>query len=159
MPPEGPEPENAGGPRRQRGRFAPGVSGCPGGSKRGSRPAALLKLDKMAERDAGRVLRQTLDRALAGDARAAELVLARTWPVPRTRRVTVPLPDLRERGAHGEALARLAEEVAHGRLAPDEAGALASLVERHAGVANLDALEARIALLESERRREGGDAL
>lgn len=157
MPPEGPEPENAGGPRRQRGRFAPGVSGCPGGSKRGSRPAALLRLDKLAERDAGAVLRRVLDRALAGDARAAEIVLARMWPIPRTRRVTVSLPDLRERGAHGEALALLAQEVARGHLAPDEAGAIAALVERHAGLAHLDALEARVAQLEAERQR-GTDA-
>ncbi|MBS7789083.1 hypothetical protein KTR66_03695 [Roseococcus sp. SDR] len=116
-------------------------------------------MDKLAERDAGEVLRQVLDRALAGDARAAELVLARTWPAPRTRRVTVPLPDLRAPGAHGEALARLAEEVARGHLAPDEAGAIAGLVERHAGAVQLADLAERIAALEAERQGVGSAAL
>ena len=58
-------------------RFHPGQSGNPAGKRRGTRNRATRLLDAMAKTDATDVLRAILDRAKAGDARSAELILAR----------------------------------------------------------------------------------
>jgi hypothetical protein len=59
--------------------FEPGGPGGPG-RPQGSRNAATLVLDKIAD-DAGEaILEKMVEAAKSGDMRAAELVLQRIWP-------------------------------------------------------------------------------
>ena len=60
----------------RRGLFQPGGPGGPG-RPQGSRNAASLLLDKMAEGDGEATLKQVIEAAKGGDMRAAEIILAR----------------------------------------------------------------------------------
>src|SRR5262249_20480454 len=64
-------------------RGKPFERGNPGGPGRrdGSRNAATLLLDKLAEGDGEEILRKTLEDAKGGDANARKLVLDRVWPI------------------------------------------------------------------------------
>ena len=64
--------QQARGPRL----FEPGGPGGPG-RPQGSRNAASLLLDKLAEGDGEATLKQVIEAAKSGDMRAAEIILAR----------------------------------------------------------------------------------
>ena len=90
-----------------------------------------MVLDALAEGEAEAVLEAMVERAKQGDLKAAELVLARAWPVRKGRPVALDLPSVSTASgaaaAFGEVLAALAE----GRLTPGEAGAVTALLEAH----------------------------
>src|SRR5215467_11235807 len=70
--------------------------GNPGGPGRrdGSRNAATLLLDKLAEGDGEEILRKTLEDAKGGDFNARKLVLDRVWPIRRGRPIALGLPNI-----------------------------------------------------------------
>ena len=74
------------------GRFREGQSGNPAGRRPGSRNRASLVLDALADGEAEAVLEAMVERAKQGDLKAAELVLARAWPVRKGRPVSLDLP-------------------------------------------------------------------
>ena len=103
----------------------------------------------MASAQAEAVLQQVLTAALAGDLRAAEVILARVWAPRKGRPLRIDLP----RVASADDLLRASEAivaaVGEGALTPEEAKDLASVLEVHrAAIATLD-LEARLAKLEN----------
>ena len=133
---------------KQRGRpFEPGMSGNPAGKPRGVRNKASLLLDRMAQADAGDVLQAVLDKAKSGDVPAATLILARLWP-PRKARVRFHLPEMRSAADLVMGLGCLAAAVAAGELAPEEAAALAAVLESQRRAIETIELERRIAALE-----------
>jgi hypothetical protein len=75
------EQVSAAAARVDRGRFAPGRSGNPRGRPPGSRNGGGLaaRLDKMVAVEAVRLVQGLLERAKAGDASAAAVLLARPW--------------------------------------------------------------------------------
>jgi hypothetical protein len=64
------------------GRFAAGATGNPRGRPRGSRNHEHLvdRLDRMVANEAVGIVATLLERAKAGDALAADVILARAWP-------------------------------------------------------------------------------
>src|SRR5437868_1663061 len=64
--------------------FAPGVSGNPAGRPKGLKDKKT-RIAEEFERDGSKVARVVIDRALAGDISAANLVLARISPPLKTR--------------------------------------------------------------------------
>ncbi len=65
-----------------RGRFVPGHTGNPRGRPPGSRNHEHLadRLDKLALASAEAIVEGLIERAKAGDALCADLVLSRAWP-------------------------------------------------------------------------------
>lgn len=108
--------------------FVKGQSGNPAGRRPGSRSRVAALLDQMAEGDAGAVYQVIKGLALGGDLKAAELILARAWPVPKNRRVGLDLPPLRTPADATAALAAIAAAVASGGVSPDDGRALAVLI-------------------------------
>lgn len=69
------------------GRFAPGSTGNPRGRPRGSRNRQGLaaRLDKLVAAAAVGLVEGLLERARAGDASAAAVLLARPWAASEAR--------------------------------------------------------------------------
>ena len=105
--------------------------GNPGGPGRptGSRNAATLLLDQLAEGDAQAVLEKQLELAKGGDQRAAEIVLSRVWPVRKGRPVTLAIPPITTAADIVAALGAVANAMAAGEITPDEAASVASVLE------------------------------
>jgi hypothetical protein len=93
-------------------------------------------LDKLAEGEAEGVLRQVMDAARGGDMRAAEIVLARIWPVKKGRLVSLKLPPIKTAQDIVEAVGVVADAVGAGEIhRPAGTGVRAPRHMRYAGAA------------------------
>jgi hypothetical protein len=133
--------------RTSGGRFRRGRSGNPRGRPKGAKALLAAKLDRMAEREATAVLEKVLEQAKGGDLDAAKLILARAWPARKGRPVRLPVP--------GEAspmaiITAALEAVVGGRLTPEEAEGVASLVEATGRAVDAEAIR-RIEALETDK--------
>lgn len=132
-------------------RFRPGNPGGPG-RPAGSRNAATLMLDVLADESAKEILEKMVEAAKAGDMRAADLILARVWPVRKGRPVTLAIPPIVSAADVVAALGAVATAMAAGEITPDEGAAVAGVLEaKRRSIETVD-LEARIAALEQERK-------
>lgn len=127
------------------GRFLPGNTGRP----RGVRPAALAALDAIGEEAAGDVLRRVVQDAIAGDMRAAEILLRRVWPERKGREVALDLPPMQQAADLPRALGAVADAVAAGAITPDEGQAVAAVLEAHRRAIDTADLAARVEALEA----------
>ncbi len=137
---------------KQRGRpFAPGQSGNPAGRRAGSRNTALVALDAIGTAGAEEALRAVVEAATAGDIRAAEILLSRVWPVRKGRPVMLDLPRVTAPEHIVAALADIMDAVASGAVTPDEAAALAGLIDGQRKAIETLELERRVAALEESK--------
>ena len=138
-------------PRRP-GMFECGGPGGPG-RPQGSRNAASLLLDKLAEGDGEATVKQVIEAAKAGDMRAAEIILARIWPVKKGRPVSLQLPLIKTAQDVVAAVGVVADAVGAGEITPDEGQAVSAILEAKRKAIETVDLEARVASLEQNRRR------
>ena len=136
----------------RRGLFQIGGPGGPG-RPQGSRNAASLLLDKLAEGDGEATLRQVIEAAKAGDMRAAEMILARIWPVKKGRPVSLQLPSIRTAEDVVAAVGCVADAVGTGEITPEEGQAVSAILEAKRKAIETVELESRVAALEKERNR------
>lgn len=139
--------ETTAGDRRADGRFGPGNPGRPKGAKH----EALKLLDQIGTDNAEAVMRKVCEKAMAGDMKAAELVLRRLWPERKGRPVQFDLGALATAQDCVEASATVLREVADGRLSPEEGGALAALLEAHREATVVKDLEVRLVQMEGRK--------
>ena len=145
------DPDNAG--KKQRGKpFQPGQSGNPRGMPAGSRHKATKLLDAIGEAGAKDVLDATLQAARGGDMTAAKIILDRAWPARKSRTVALDLPAVTTAEGVTAAMAAVVQAMAAGEIAPDEAAAVASVIEGQRRAIETTDLAERIAALEAERR-------
>ena len=130
--------------------FKPGHPGGPG-RPAGSRNAATLLLDQLADGAASELLEKMIESARGGDMRAAELILSRVWPVRKGRPVSLALPAIKSATDVVSALGTIAESVASGALTPDEGQAVAAVLEVKRKAIETVELESRVAALEQTR--------
>jgi hypothetical protein len=140
------DPENAG--RDQAGRFAKGRSGNVAGKPKGARNRASLLLDKMAQAEAAAVLRAVIDKAKCGDMMAAATILARLWPVQKSRSIKLNLPPIATAADVTAALDVISAAIGCGQITPEEGSAIAGIVEQNRKAIETQQLEQRIASLE-----------
>ena len=140
------EPEKSS--RKQAGRFAPGQSGNPAGKPRGTRNKVLAALDQIGAAGAEDALRAVVKAAGSGDLRAAEILLARVWPICKGAPVTLPLPPLRTAADLVLALGAVAGAVGEGAISPEEGAAVAGVLEGVRRAIETTELEQRLAAIE-----------
>ena len=134
------------------GRFQAGNPGGPG-RPAGSRNAATLLLDQMADGAASDVLQKMIEAAKGGDMRAAELILSRVWPVRKGRSVSLNLPAIKSAGDVVAAIGLVADAVGAGEVTPEEGHAVAGILEAKRKAIEMVDLENRVWALEKERKR------
>ncbi len=142
-------PSPAGTEGRDRfGRFKRGVSGNPAGGKRTTKRLLTEKLDRMAEADAPRLYAKIVALADAGDLDALKFLVSRAWPARKGRPLSLSLPS----DANPMAVLTAAlQAVTAGLLMPEEAEAMARLVEASGKALDAQAIH-RIEALDADRR-------
>ena len=132
-------------------RWPPGVSGNPAGRPKGTRHRALNALDLVGQDAAADIMRSVVAAAKAGDMRAADILLARLWPVRRGRPVRLDLPSIVSAADLARALGAVVAAVAAGELTPEEAASVGTVLEAQRRAIELRELKRRIAALEAPR--------
>jgi hypothetical protein len=135
------------------GRFRRGVSGNPGGRPAGSRNRASLVADALADGELEGIVKQVIEDAKAGDAKAREIVLARAWPARKSRRVQLDLPDVKSAEDIASAMGAVTRAVAEGEITPDEGQAVAAILESQRKAIELADIERRVAALEARKEK------
>jgi hypothetical protein len=139
-------------PRYQKGK--PAGPGRPAGSRNKS----TAWIDAVGHDATEALIRTVLEAATGGDMRAASIVLARTWPHRRGRPVELDLPSVEKAGGLVQAQAAVVAALARGELTPDEAAAVASLLENQRRAIEMHDLEKRLRQLEEERKADSRDS-
>jgi len=136
-----------------RGRpFQKGVSGNPAGKPKGARHRATLIAEKLMAEDAEAVVQAVVAAAKAGDMGAAKLILDRIAPPRKGRAVEFELPPVETAADVCNAQAAIISAVATGRLSPEEAASIATLLDASRKAIELSDLEQRLAQLEQQMR-------
>jgi hypothetical protein len=127
--------------------FRPGSPGGPGRAA-GSRNKATLALDAIGDEAAKEILGKLTESAKSGDIRAAEIILARVWPVRKGRPVALDIPPMVTPSDIVTALGAVTSAMAAGEITPEEGASVASVLEvKRRSIETAD-LTARIEALE-----------
>ena len=137
------------GLRDANGRFAPGNSGNPAGKKPGTRNRATILREALAEGEGIAAARIVIDKALAGDAVAARLIVDRLTPRPRSRAIALDLPSGEKAGDVLAASNATIAAMASGEITPDEALTVTKVLD-----GRLRALKAAARERSADRRAE-----
>ena len=134
---------------KQRGRpFEAGQSGNPSGRPVGSRNTTTLAVESLLEGQAEQITQTAISKAIEGDGVALRLCLERIAPVRKGRPITFELPDINNSAEIAEATKALLKAVAQGEISPEEASAVAPLIEAARRAYETDELAQRIEELE-----------
>jgi hypothetical protein len=110
-------------------QFQKGQSGNPAGRPRGSRNGASVLVHSLLEARAEDVACKIIAMAEEGNIAALRMCMDRIAPARKLDPGSCDLPPLDNPAAPVEAMARIADAVATGNLAPCEAAELAKVVE------------------------------
>jgi hypothetical protein len=130
-----------------RGRFGHGNPG----KQPGSRPRASLAAEALLDGETEALTRKAIELALNGDTVALRLCLDRIIPARKSRPVELGLPSVRDAQSAQTALAQIIAATANAEIAPDEAQAVAGLVESYRRGVELTDLDVRLKKLEDAR--------
>jgi hypothetical protein len=138
-------------PRFQKGQL-PGPGRPPGSPNK-----STLLLDQLASEATETIVRTVQEKAEKGDMYAAALLLARTWPRRRGRPVHLDLPSVADTGGLVVAQAAVVAAMAKGEISPEEASAVAGVLETQRRAIETNDHELRIQELEGQAK-SGKDA-
>jgi hypothetical protein len=106
-------------------------------------------VQSLLEGKAEDVARKVLEMAQAGNIRALRMCLDRIAPAPKYRPGSCELPPLENPADTVKAMAKIAEAVAIGDLAPCEAISMAKVVETYIHALQAKAFDERLAKVET----------
>jgi hypothetical protein len=130
-----------------------------GGRPRGSqtKPKLQALIDRLAKANSGeikRIVEHTIKLADAGEQWAVLAILDRTWVKPKSRTVTFELPPINSAADGEAALGAILAACGGGKLTPDEAKTLSSIVHDKVEVVHLRAVEERLERLEASQPQQ-----
>ena len=131
-----------------RGRpFEPGNPGRP----KGARNRATVAVETLIEGEAEKLARKAVALALDGDTVALRLCLERIAPVRKGRPVVLELPSVETAGDVLQALGAVIGAAGSGDITPDEASALAGVIEVKRRAIETVEIERRLVALEQKK--------
>jgi hypothetical protein len=130
------------------GRFQPGNPGRPHGSTN----KTTLAVETLLQGQAEALTLACIERALQGDGIAMKLALERICPVRRGRPVLFDLPEISSAADLSKSLGAVLKATASGSLTPDEASAIAQIIDARRRAIETAELEARVEILEKITR-------
>jgi hypothetical protein len=142
--------------QNQTGRFQKGTSGNPSGKPKGARARVTQLAEKLLDDDRDAIVRAVIAAAKGGDPTAMRLCIERLIPVRKGRPVVFDLPAIGTAADVANALGAIAGAMAAGELTPDEAGAVAGVLEAKRRA--IETVEHEERLRKLEERSPGGSA-
>ena len=139
-----------------RGQFKPGQSGNPKGKPMGARHKATLAAEELLDGEAEALTRKAVDLALGGDTTALRLCLERILPPRKGRPIVFTLPNVTNSGDLRAAALAILGAVSEGDISPEEAAAVAPLIEGARKAMETDELSRRLEALEEVLEGRGG---
>ena len=136
--------------------FQKGASGNPAGNHKGSRHKSTLLAEKILEDDRDGIINAVVAAAKNGDPTAMRLCVERLVPLRKGRPVVFDLPAIETAADVANALGAIAGAMAAGELTPDEAGAVAGVLEAKRRA--IETVEHEERLRKLEERSPGGNA-
>ncbi len=115
-------------PRQTNGHFATGNPGGPGRPRNAVARGAVV-LDVLGTEVAESIVRVIVDKALAGDLRAAELVLSRAWPMRHGRPTEVAAFPIESPEDCVAAVGDVTQAAMRGDITAHEGRALAAVID------------------------------
>ena len=137
--------------QNQAGRFQKGMSGNPSGKPKGARARVTQLAEKLLEDDRDDIVRAVIAAAKGGDPTAMRLCVERLIPARKGRPVVFDLPAIETPADVVNALGTIAGAMAGGELTPDEANAVAGVIEFRRRAIETVEHEERIRKLEERR--------
>jgi hypothetical protein len=141
-------PVNTG--RIQGGRFRKGASGNPSGKPRGARNRVTVAVESLMGEYGPQVTARVIKRACEGDMGAAGLVLERIAPLRRGHPVRLKLPEISDAVSVMNAHATLLDDVASGKLTPEEAEPVSAMLGAHLKTIETVDIDRRLRELENK---------
>ncbi len=139
-----------------RGQFKPGQSGNPTGKPRGARHRATVAAEALLDGEAEALTRRAVELALEGDTTALRLCLERVLPPRKGRPINFTLPKMTNTGDLRAAALAILGAVSEGDISPEEAAAVAPLIEGARKTMETDELSRRLEALEQALDSPGG---
>ena len=139
-----------------RGQFKPGQSGNPTGKPRGARHRATVAAEALLDGEAEALTRRAVELALEGDTTALRLCLERVLPPRKGRPINFTLPKMTNTGDLRAAALAILGAVSEGDISPEEAAAVAPLIEGVRKAMETDELSRRLEALEQALEGRGG---
>jgi hypothetical protein len=140
--------------QNQAGRFQKGMSGNPSGKPKGARARITQLAEKLLEDDRDAIVRAVIAAAKGGDPTAMRLCVERLVPLRKGRAVVFDLPAIETPADVVNALGAIAGAMAEGELTPDEANAVAGVIEFRRRAIETVEHEERLRKLEERRPGE-----
>lgn len=138
-----------------RGRpFPKGTSGNPAGKLPGTRAHATQLAERVFEENRDDILNAVVEAAKKGDATAMRLCVERLVPVRKGRPTEFALPSTKTPGGLIAAMAEIVRGTADGELTPDEASAIASVLDAQRKIIETVDIEERLRRV--EKAQAGG---
>jgi hypothetical protein len=147
-------PEKSG--KNQGTRFQKGQSGNPSGKPPGTRARVTVLAEKLIEDQHDDIMKAVIERAKGGDPTAMRLCVERLIPARKGRPVVFDLPAIETPADVVSALGTIAAAMAAGELTPDEANAVAGVIELRRRA--IETVEHEDRLRKLEERKLGGRA-
>ena len=139
-----------------RGQFKPGQSGNPTGKPRGARHRATVAAEALLDGEAEALTRRAVELALEGDTTALKMCMDRILPPRKGRPINFTLPELTNTGDLRAAALAILGAVSEGDISPEEAAAVAPLIEGVRKTMETDELSRRLEALEQALEGRGG---
>jgi hypothetical protein len=137
-------------PRDANGYFAKGNPGGPGRPRSLSRKAVVL--DELGAGVSEQVLQMIVDKALAGDLRAADMLLSRVWPTRRGRPIEIDATPVKDFPDLVPAVTDVMNAVLAGEMTPREGHDVSALLQTQCRAIEMVEFERR--LVEVEKKWE-----
>jgi hypothetical protein len=139
-----------------RGQFKPGQSGNPTGKPRGARHRATVAAEALLDGEAEALTRRAVELALEGDTTALKMCMDRILPPRKGRPINFTLPELTNTGDLRATALAILGAVSEGDISPEEAAAVAPLIEGVRKTMETDELSRRLEALEQALEGRGG---
>jgi len=138
------------------GQFKPGQSGNPTGKPRGARHRATVAAEALLDGEAEALTRRAVELALEGDTTALKMCMDRILPPRKGRPINFTLPELTNTGDLRATALAILGAVSEGDISPEEAAAVAPLIEGVRKTMETDELSHRLEALEQALEGRGG---
>lgn len=138
-------------PGNQRGRpFEKGKSGNPAGKPPGSRHKTTLAMEALLDGEAENITRKAIEMAKGGDGLALRLCMDRLLPARKSRPVALKLSTVEKASDIPKVMGEVLAALARGEIDPDDATAIAGVLDAHRRTIETADVLARLDRLERE---------